>query len=297
MKTLVLGASGQVGYHLMLAAARRGYEVVGTRHANPYAGLRQLDRNDSDATAALIRRLRPRVVFCPAAWSWVDGCERDPARARRENVDNVVRAAEIAAAVGARFVFFSSDYVFPGEGPAYREEDEPRPLNVYGETKLAAERALAALGVGALTVRTAVVYGPERQRKTAVYQLLRAGEQGRPIKVATDQVCSPTYSPNLASAALELAAKGVEGVVHVAGPEHMSRFEFAKLACTILKIPESILESATTDQFEGMVARRPLINPLDVAKAEGLLRQPLVGCAEGLSLFKAEAAHVMLTER
>lgn len=295
MKIAILGASGQVGYHLLAAAARRGHEAVGTCHTHPYPGLQPLDLGVHDDVAAFLRAARPHVVFCPAAWSWVDGCERDPSRARRENVDNPVHAATVARDLGARFVFFSSDYVFPGDGPSYSETSTSRPINVYGATKLEAEQALAALDARNLVLRTAVVYGPERQHKNAVYQLLAAGEQGRRIKAAVDQVCSPTYSPNLASAALELAERGVEGVVHVAGPEHMSRYEFALLGCMILKVPEGVLEPVTTDELHA-AARRPLDNPLDVAKAESILRQPLVGCAEGLGLFKAEAAHVLLQE-
>jgi len=289
MRLLVLGGSGQVGHHLLMQGARRGHSVVGTSFTQESGRLRHLDLADESSLRELLESVRPDVVFCTAAWTFVDGCEREPEAAHRQNVEQPVRAAELAAQVAAKFVFFSTDYVFPGEGPIYDEECTPRPLNVYGRTKLEAERRLMALdGPTPLILRTAVVYGPERRRKNTIYQLLQAHIDGRSFRVATDQVCNPTYSPNLAAAAIELAEKGADGILHVAGADIVSRYDFARMACTILKLDEARLVPVTTEEF-GSYTKRPLDNGLDISRAQSMLRLPLIGCAEGLSAFHFEA--------
>jgi dTDP-4-dehydrorhamnose reductase len=296
MKIAIIGASGQVGHQLMVQGAKRGHQVAGTRCSfSANSRLKQLDLANEAETAAFVKSAKPEVVFCTAAWSHVDGCQTDPEKGHRLNVENTLHAAKAAFDAKARFVWYSSDYVFPGVGPIYSEASEPRPLSKYGEMKLEGERAVLALakerGAQALIIRTAVVYGPEQQRKNTIYQLVRASLEEKPFLVPVDQVCNPTYSPNLAAASLELAEKGASGILHVAGTDIVSRYDFAMMACMMLKLDEGVLEPVTTDEGK-RPAPRPLMNALDVSKAQGLLRVPLMGCAEGLAAFQMEAPPV-----
>jgi dTDP-4-dehydrorhamnose reductase len=287
-KIAVIGASGQIGHHLMVQAARRGHQVVGTWHSHPMTRLQKLDLADADATLQFVRSVKPGVVICAAAWPHVDGCETDPEKGRQLNVINTMNAAQAAKEAGARFVWYSSDYVFSGDGPIYDETSEANPLSVYGKLKLEAERAILALDSRSLVIRSAVVYGPSQQRKNTIYQLVRAHIEDKPFQVALDQICNPTYAPNLAAATIELIERGTEGILHVAGSESMSRYDFAMMACMILKLNEGILEPVMTEDLD-RPAPRPLLNALDVSRAQGLLRCRLMGCAEGLSAFQMEA--------
>ena len=171
---VVIGGSGQIGGWLLRVLAERGHEAVGTYATVPFPGLGPLDAAEPDGAAAWLREQAPDVVFYPAGFTWVDGCERDPARACAANLEQPLNLARAAAELGARFVYFSTDYVFDGVAGPYAEESPTNPLSVYGQAKLDAELALAdELGDGALTVRTSWVFGPERQGKNFAYQLVR----------------------------------------------------------------------------------------------------------------------------
>ncbi|MEO6809580.1 MAG: sugar nucleotide-binding protein, partial [Isosphaeraceae bacterium] len=171
MKAVVIGGSGQLGGWLLKHLAERGHEAVGTFASRAFPGLVHLDAGDLAGAAAWIKEQRPEVVFYPAGFTWVDGCERDLGRCRASNLDQPLNLARAAAEVGARFVHFSTDYLFDGQSGPYGDDASPGPLNEYGRAKLDAERALTdAPGDRALIARTCWVYGPERQGKNFAYQ-------------------------------------------------------------------------------------------------------------------------------
>jgi dTDP-4-dehydrorhamnose reductase len=274
---LIIGASGQVGEYLL---SELGDDAAGTyfEHARP--GLTQLDARDRDAVRALLHERRPEIVYLTASEPNVDLCEREPEQTRAINVGSVETVTSAAREAAVSVVFFSSDYVFDGEGGPYTEEDEPRPLSEYGRQKLEGERLTLATP-GSLVVRTAVVYGPERQGKNFVVRLVNGNRNGDRWHVPTDQISSPTYAPNLAHAVIELARRGVTGIVHVAGPQAASRYEFALEVARVFGLDASLIEPVTTDEL-GQDARRPLSAALSVDKARGLIRAPLVPFPEGL---------------
>src|SRR5262249_23721009 len=215
MRAVVVGGSGQIGGWLLRTLAERGHEAVGTYATIPFPGLIPLDAADLTGAAAWLRSQQTDVVFYPAGFTWVDGCERDPARARSANLDQPLNLARVAADQGARFIYFSTDYVFDGAAGPYTEDDPPRPLSVYGHAKLEAEQVLAdALGQALLTVRTTWVFGPERQGKNFAYQLAKTLGEGRPLVCPSDQVSNPSYGPDVAAAAISLAEAGRSGLVH-----------------------------------------------------------------------------------
>jgi len=288
MKILLLGASGQLGQHLLREASKRGHRVTGTSRTARVQGLRSLDLADREATYTLVREVRPDVILNAAGWSHVDECEADPDLAHERNVTSARHAAEAALEAKARIVLFSSHYVYDGTEHLYNEEATPRPLSVFGRTKLEAEIITRTLHPGALVVRTAVMYGPERRPRNFVYQLIRASLLGQEFRVAHDSVCSPTYSPNLAAASVELMEQGLGGIFHVAGGDVLSRYDFALMACDVMKLNEKILRPVSTDEL-GFKAPRPLCNGLDVSKAQSHLRMPLFNAVEGLSAFYKQA--------
>jgi dTDP-4-dehydrorhamnose reductase len=284
MKILVLGASGQVGHHLMVEANKRGHSLVGTYCGFPARRLLPLDLTKPGEAEKLAAAEKPDVIISTAAWPHVDGCEQDPDKAKFLNVDVTLEAAKAAASTKAQLVFYSSDYVYDGVKTVYTEDDTPNPLSVYGRVKLEAEQAIQEILPKALIIRTAVVYGPEKREKNTIYQLIKANYNGKVFKAASDQICSPTYSPNLAAASIELVEKGAEGIFHVAGTDIMSRYDFAMLACDVMGLDLSLLQPVTTAEF-GSPVKRPLNNGLDVTKATDVLHMPLLSAAEGLSTF------------
>jgi len=285
MRALVIGASGQVGASLLTSLRARGHEARGTygHHATP--GLEPLDLADHAAVARAVAAARPDWVFCPAGLSHVDYCEDHVDEAMAANRDGPAAAARAAEVAGAGFVFYSSDYVFDGVAGPFGEDDTPRPRNVYGRSKHEGERAVQEACRRAVVIRTSVVYGPERQEKNSVYQLIRACREGKGFRLAVDQRASPSYNADVAAASVELCERGLAGLWHVAGPEVLDRYAFALLISKEFGLDASRLTAVTTAAL-GQKAVRPLDGGLKVAKAQAQLTTRLRSPAEGLHAMR-----------
>lgn len=224
------GSNGRLGRALDDAFTRRGAEVAKWPRT-------AFDLDAAEAAEHLLSRERPAMVIHSAAWTDVDGCARDPGLAMRRNADAVGELARAAATRGIRLVLVSTNEVFDGrrtDGRGYVESDEPNPINPYGASKLAGEQqaveAFAAAGAPEhlWIVRTAWLYGPPGNdfpaKIVAAASRLAAGE---PLSVVQDEVGSPTYTIDLASAIADLIENAPGGTYHLGAPDAGSRFEVA----------------------------------------------------------------------
>jgi dTDP-4-dehydrorhamnose reductase len=286
LRAVVIGASGQVGAALVSRLRAGGHRAVGTHGRVPQPDTRPLDVTDSAATARLIDELAPDWVFCPAGLTAVDYCEDHRDEAFAVNRDAPASAARVAAAHGAGFVYYSTEYVFDGVAGPYAEDDAVRPVSVYGASKLEGEGAVREANARAIVVRTTVVYGPEPQGKNTVYQLLRRVGGGERIRIPSDQVTTPTYNVDLAAASVELAERGAAGVYHVAGETVMDRYAFACAACEVFGLDASRLEPVTTAALAQRAAR-PLNAGLRIDRVRALVSTPLRGPAAALPAMRA----------
>jgi dTDP-4-dehydrorhamnose reductase len=227
MKHLVIGASGQVGHALMTALGRRGESVVGTYLSHPVPHLLPLDMRDEDGIATLLQTVTPDAVWIPAAMPDVDACERNPDLSYAINVGGPLRVLEQVASRQTPLVYFSSDYVFDGSAGPYRETDTPHALQVYGRHKIMAESQLLQYGQ-TLVVRPAWVYSDERNPRNFVFRVVSDLQAGRVIRAAIDQYNTPTSATPLASHALDALTAGFRGILHLAGPERVSRLELVQ---------------------------------------------------------------------
>jgi dTDP-4-dehydrorhamnose reductase len=289
MRALVIGASGQVGAALLRVLRARAHDAVGTWAHREYPGLVPLDFTSAPAVERLVAETRPDWVLCPAALSHVDYCEEHPDEAFAANLHAPLAAAKIAAGAGAGFVYYSSDYVFDGVGGPYAEEAPPRPLGVYGRSKAEGEQAVLGALERALVVRTSVVYGPERQEKNFVYQLIRACRGGQGFRPAVDQRATPSYNEDVAAATVECCEREERGIWHLARADTMARMAFARLVCRIFDLDASRLTPATTAELRQKAAR-PLDGGLATAKARARLQTRLRGAEDGLRAMRAALA-------
>ena len=285
MRAIVIGASGQVGAALLDVLRARGHEARGTYAHHPAPGLDPLDLTDHTAVARAVATAHPDWVFCPAGLSHVDYCEDHEDEAMAANRDGPEVAARAAAMAGAGFVYYSSDYVFDGVDGPFGEDDAPQPISVYGKSKHEGEQAVMIACRRAVIIRTSVVYGPERQEKNFVYQLIRACRERRGFRLAVDQWASPSYNPDVAAASVELCERGLLGLWHIAGPEVLERYAFAALISKEFGLDASLLSAVTTASL-GQKARRPLDGGLKVAKAQAQLTTRLRAPAAGLSAMR-----------
>lgn len=273
MRILVLGASGLVGSHVLAEARARGHAASGTCRSQDIAGLERLDLADGAAMTRLLGRLRPEAVALAAGWTWVDGCEGDPARSRRENVEQPLAVAAWCRDNGARMLHFSTSYVFDGAEGNYGEDAAPRPLNVYGRDKLLAETELARLlGDRLLVARLICVWGRETARKNFAYQVMRAAEEGRPLRLPYDQLGNPTWAGDVAHWSIRLLESGESGIWHLAGDgPDVSRPEWAASILAGLRDagrPHRVgIEGVSTEAL-GAPARRPLRAGMDTSKIQ-----------------------------
>lgn len=225
MRAAVVGASGQLGRALV--------DVLGSRVV--WAGGRdRLDVRDAQAVRAMVEAERPDVVFNATAYNAVDVAEGDPTEALAVNAAAPRHLAVAARHVGARLVHVSTDYVFDGASTRpYREDDVPRPINAYGASKLAGEAMVTASGCELILVRTSAVLGAGASRikgGSFVERILAQARAGKPLRVVADQVFSPTYAPDLASALVALVDANARGLFHVTNAGTCSWHELAEAA-------------------------------------------------------------------
>jgi dTDP-4-dehydrorhamnose reductase len=284
---LVIGASGLVGEHLLRCLRRNGQPAIGTYYQHPRQGLYPLDLRDRQAIAELLRRFEPSIVYLPAALTNVGYCELHPEEAYEINVLGTCLVVHESNSIGARLVYFSSDYVFDGLNGPYSEVDPARPICEYGRQKLLCEHYIALHADNYLIVRTTVVYGWESQGKNFVQRLVKALRAGERVRVPKDQIGSPTYAPNLAEAVVELATAGATGLFHVVGPKLASRYDFAVAAAETFGLDTSLIEPVSTAEL-GQAAPRPLKAGMHIDKVQGVLQTRLIDYVEGLRMMASE---------
>jgi dTDP-4-dehydrorhamnose reductase len=233
MRLLVTGAAGMLGHEVVAAGARLGHEVVAW-------DLPECDLTDGDATLDAIRRLEPRAVINCAAYTNVDGAETDEATATRVNGDAAGNVARACAAVDARLVQVSTDYVFDGsKHEPWVESDPTSPLGAYGRSKLHGENLVRAELPDHAIVRTAWLFGPHGPN--FVSTMLRLAAERDEVEVVTDQVGSPTFAGHLAPALVDMAERTDTGIFHGAGSGSCSWYELtleafdaAGVSCRVL---------------------------------------------------------------
>ena len=257
---LLTGANGQIGYELRRALAPYGEVIACDRN--------KLDLGDRDALAGMVRSTRPRLIVNAAGYTAVDRAESDVARAEAINAMAPAILAEEANRIGAALIHFSTDYVFDGgSSQPYDEQAPPRPLNVYGHTKLAGERAIAAIGGAHLVFRTSWVYG--LRGGNFLLTMLRLAAEREELRVVADQHGVPNWSRDVADTIATLVGLGLPALVERAGLYHLSAsgattwFDFARAIIGDVERPRVV--PITTADYP-TPARRPAYSVLATTK-------------------------------
>jgi dTDP-4-dehydrorhamnose reductase len=284
---LITGADGQVGRELQ-AGRPASWTMVA-------CGSRELDVTDADQVRFVVERERPTVVIHTAAYTAVDAAESDAERAEAVNARGTAQVSAAAERVGARLVYVSTDFVFDGSGGTpYGTDAEPRPLGVYGRTKLAGERAaLRTLGERALIVRTAWVYSCYGQN--FVRTMLGLMRERDEVCVVGDQIGTPTWGRPLANVLWAAAARPeLHGILHWTDAGVASWYDFA-VAIQEEALALGLLERAvpvrpvTSDEYR-TVARRPAFSVLEKRASWAMLGVPVLHWRESLRRMLRELA-------
>jgi dTDP-4-dehydrorhamnose reductase len=245
MRVLVFGASGMLGKDLLAAFPEDDVTGLGSEDA---------DLRDVSSVLSKTQQARPDWIILCAAYTDVDGCEKDPARAFAVNRDGAAHVARAAVQTGSRLVFISSDYVFDGEKRTPYEIEDPRnPINVYGRSKAEAESNLSEIVPDCCIVRTSWLFGVGG--KCFPDTILKLARTQPELRVVDDQRGCPTYTPDLAAVLASLVRKQANGVVHVTNGGSCSWFEFAR-AILAARSTETTVIPVSTAEFP-RPARRP----------------------------------------
>ncbi len=249
---LVVGGKGMLGSDLLTLLGQRGRGV----------DLPEIDITDMASVQRVLTALKPSVVVNCAAYTDVDGCETNHDLAMQVNGEGVAFLAMVTREIGAKLVQVSTDYVFDGgKGSPYQEDDLPRPLNVYGESKLAGELNVQ-VNPDHVVVRTQWLYG--LHGKNFVETMLRLGQEKDRLTVVDDQIGAPTWTMDLAKGIIALIDAGCRGTYHVADSGSTSWNGFARAIFAETGMATQV-EPMTTAQLN-RPALRPLHSTLDCAR-------------------------------
>jgi dTDP-4-dehydrorhamnose reductase len=231
-RILVTGASGLLGGYLLRELAQQGSPIVAwsnTRTDRLFGvELRRVDISDANAVRDAFAAARPDVVLHVAAVASVNGCFRDPDRAEKVNVRGSWHLAELSEHSGARLVLVSTDLVFDGSRGNYCEADTPAPLSIYGRSKLMAEQAVQTFARHAV-VRVSLLFGPTLSGRLSFFDSqLEALRLGKPLALFGDEWRTPLSLQTAAQALVAIANSEVAGLLHLGGPERMSRLEMGQ---------------------------------------------------------------------
>ena len=294
-RVLITGGTGLLGKTLM-EGVPAGVEAVATRHrlAEPEGWrdrFRPLDIRQAAAVERLLQEVRPATVIHTASIGGVEEAERDPDSARLVNVEGTKHLLRACEKTGAALIFISSNAVFDGSAPPYREEAPLRAVNRYGQIKIEAETAVGSSNVPHLIVRPILMYGWPLAggRPNAVTRWLKDLQEGKPVKAAQDIISMPLWVGDCARAIWQGVLDQRRGIVHLAGADRVSLARFAEEVCSTFGYDPGLVRPVQSKELAGLAPR-----PRDTSFTTERMRDEFgiepAGIREGLALMRERRA-------
>jgi len=295
MKILITGANGLLGYKLVQLLSRQsGIETIATGRrmisdlpAN--VSFRELDITDHEQTENLICELKPDVIINSAAMTQVDQCEMEHDLCWKANVTGVENLIDACSKNQTHLVHISTDFIFDGTVGPLDETAIPNPVNFYGESKYAAEKALQQSTISWTILRTVLVYGvtPDMSRSNIVLWVKKNLEDGKSINVVNDQWRTPTLAEDLAMGCFLAASKKATGIYNISGEEMMTPYDIAIQTADFFKLNKSLIKPTDSSTFK-QPAMRPLKTGFIITKAKHELGYHPHSFKEGLALMASQ---------
>lgn len=301
MKVFVTGVGGQLGHDVMNELHERGYDGVGSDIAPVYSGIpdgsavttmpyEAMDITNADMVRAVLNRVQPDVVIHCAAWTAVDLAEDEDKKekVRAINAGGTQNIATICKELDCKMVYISTDYVFDGQGTEPWQPDckDYKPLNVYGQTKLEGELAVANTLEKFFIVRIAWVFG--LNGKNFIKTMLNIGKKFETLRVVNDQIGTPTYTYDLARLLVDMIETEKYGYYHATNEGgYISWYDFA---CEIFRqagYPTKVIP-VTTEEYGLSKAARPFNSRLDKSKLAENGFEPLPAWQDALKRYLKE---------
>jgi len=288
MKYLILGANGLIGCHCARLCSERNIEWTGTRFSREKDGLIPLNQLDFEQVVRLFDRVSPTVVFNAVGLAGgVNFCEENPELGKKYHVEAVKIMADWCSQHNAVLVNISTDYVFDGESPPYKENDKTNPLNLYGKLKLEGETYIREHLEQYIIARTTNVFGwdPETQTPNFLMHVINTLKEKDSIQVPAFLYGNPTYAGDLAAGIIDLIENRHFGLFHIVGPGYINRYDWAVKLLEMAGIQGKTIEKQETPPVNRVP--RPLKSNLDTSKFRSVSQIHLHDVDEGLQLFIA----------
>ena len=310
MKVFVTGVAGQLGHDVMNELAGRGYEGVGSDIKEEYSGIKDgtpvesmpyvpMDITDQASVEKVLTEVKPDVVVHCAAWTAVDLAEDEDKKEKVHaiNVDGTKYIAQVCKKLDCKMIYLSTDYVFDGQGETPWDPDckDYKPLNVYGETKLAGELAVSETLEKYFIVRIAWVVG--KNGKNFIKTMLNVGKTHDTLTVVDDQIGTPTYTFDLARLLVDMLETEKYGYYHATNEGgYISWYDFTKeifrqaveMGHTEYSEDRLTVKPVTTAEYGVSKAARPFNSRLDKSKLAANGFTPLPTWQDALARYLKE---------
>ncbi len=291
MKVFVTGVAGQLGHDVVNELLRRGHQAIGSDLAPQYESpcpYVSLDITDKTAVNKALTVLSPDAVIHCAAWTAVDLAEENPEKVRAINAGGTRNIAEACEALDCKMLYISTDYVFDGQGDTPWQPDckDYKPLNVYGQTKLEGELAVAETLEKYFIVRIAWVFG--LNGKNFIKTMLNVGKNHDTVRVVNDQIGTPTYTYDLSRLLVDMIETEKYGYYHATNEGgYISWYDFTREIFRQAGYTTKVVP-VTTEEYGQNKAARPFNSRLDKSKLTQMGFTPLPNWQDALGRYLKE---------
>jgi dTDP-4-dehydrorhamnose reductase len=295
MKILITGANGLLGYKLVqLLSLQPAVTAIATARKKitalpANAQFFELDVTDHDQTLSVLSLTQPDVVIHTAAMTQVDQCETERELCWKANVTGVENLVEACEKNNTHLIHVSTDFIFDGSRGPLDETAIPKPVNFYGESKLAGEQVIQKSKISWAILRTVLVFGvtPDLSRSNIVLLVKKSLEEGKSINVVNDQWRTPTLAEDLAMGCYLAASKKATGIYHISGEEMMTPYDIANQTAEFFKLDKSLIKPADSSTFR-QPAMRPPKTGFIITKAKRELGYNPHTFKDGLALLASQ---------
>lgn len=292
-KILITGSNGLLGQKLVeLLVVQSNVITIATasgKNRLPFADgyeYHEMDVTNPTEVDRVVALTTPDVIIHTAAMTNVDQCESEKDACWKLNVTAVEHLINTCRKYGVFLEHVSTDFIFDGTAGPYKEDDEPNPVSFYGWSKYAAEKAVLSSGIPHAIARTVLVYGiaHDMSRSNIILWVKKSLEEGKAIKVVTDQFRTPTLAEDLAMGCYLIAKQEAEGIYNISGKDFLTPYEMAMMTADYFKLDPSLISPTDASVFS-QPARRPPRTGFDLTKSRNTLGYEPHSFREGIALL------------
>lgn len=295
-KILITGSNGLLGQKLVeLLTQTPHYQVVATARGEnrlPFLdgySYHSMDITSREQVLEVVANTKPDVIIHTAAMTNVDECESKKATCWQQNVNAVEYLVEACQKIDCFLLHVSTDFIFDGKAGPYKEDAEANPISFYGWSKYAGEKIVTNSTLRWAIARTVLVYGiaHDMSRTNIILWVKKSLEEGKNIKVVTDQWRTPTLAEDLAKGCALIAEKEAEGIFNISGKDFLTPYEMAIMTADYFKLDKSLISKADSTTFS-QPAKRPAKTGFDLSKSRQVLDYQPVSFMEGIGILAGQ---------